>query len=249
MSRSREVADTAQSYPAHVRGYPGGAAVRVAAVLFLLAGVQYLVLEAVAASAWTDPPYSYVSNYVSDLGVPGCNDVQQQVGCSPLYTVMNTAFIAHGVLTLLACVFLARTVSGRTGVAFLMVATAQSLGFILVGVFPGSAAASADGTVVLHALGASLALVGGGVALILAGSQRRALGLPRWFATTSTVLGVVGLVGVVALAFLLDSSVVGVPERVAFGVIMAWNTVTGTALLSRRKRPRPGRGSARHRLA
>ncbi len=205
----------------------------------MLAGVQYVVLEAIAASAWIRPRYSYLSNFVSDLGVPGCSNVQQRVGCSPLHPVMNTAFITHGVLTLLACVLLVRSVRRRTGAAFLIVAIAQSLGFVLIGIFPGSAESIADGTVVLHALGAFLALIGGGITLILAGYQWRELSLPCWFSTTSTVLGVTGLVGVVALAFLLNSSVVGVPERVAFDVIMVWDVVTGTALLGSRKRLRP----------
>ncbi|MFD5513267.1 hypothetical protein ACFWIB_36740 [Streptomyces sp. NPDC127051] len=33
---------------------------------------QWVVAEAIAAAAWTDPAYSYATNYISDLGVPDC---------------------------------------------------------------------------------------------------------------------------------------------------------------------------------
>jgi len=39
-----------------------------AAVLWITAGVGYLILEAIAAASFR-PPYSYAYNYISDLGV------------------------------------------------------------------------------------------------------------------------------------------------------------------------------------
>ena len=39
-----------------------------AAVLWITAGVGYLILEAIAAASFR-PPYSYAHNYIGDLGV------------------------------------------------------------------------------------------------------------------------------------------------------------------------------------
>lgn len=78
-----------------------------------------------------------------------------------------------------------------------------------------------------------MAIVGGNVAVILAGRQWRNLGVPYWFGAASTVLGVAGLGGVVALAFLFRSQVPGIPERVAVDAIMAWDILAGLVLLAR----------------
>ncbi|MBF4588426.1 hypothetical protein [Curtobacterium sp. VKM Ac-2887] len=42
---------------------------KIAATLLVVAGAGFLVAEAVAASAWTTPGYSYAANYISDLDV------------------------------------------------------------------------------------------------------------------------------------------------------------------------------------
>jgi len=52
-----------------------GGAVRpglvLAAIILVVDAVQWWVLEAVVAAAWTDPPYGYARNFVSDLGALG----------------------------------------------------------------------------------------------------------------------------------------------------------------------------------
>ena len=44
----------------------------VGAMLFVLAGLQYLVTEAIAALAWKTPTYNYAYNFISDLGATAC---------------------------------------------------------------------------------------------------------------------------------------------------------------------------------
>jgi len=44
--------------------------VRTGAILLILASAIFLSFEAISASAWTDPGYSYSRNFVSDLGIP-----------------------------------------------------------------------------------------------------------------------------------------------------------------------------------
>lgn len=47
----------------------------LAAFFLLLAGVQYVLLEAIAASAWHSPAYNYAVDFISDLGNPVPGDV------------------------------------------------------------------------------------------------------------------------------------------------------------------------------
>ena len=62
-----------------------------AAVVLLLNAVQWVVSEAVAAAAWTSPPYSYATNYISDLGVPECGThYQGRTICSPEVTTTSS---------------------------------------------------------------------------------------------------------------------------------------------------------------
>ncbi len=74
-----------------VRTTAGPAILRVAAALWIVAGLWYLVTEAVVAKHL--PGYSYSADYISDLGRPLH---------SPLAAWMNGAFIAQGVAFALA---------------------------------------------------------------------------------------------------------------------------------------------------
>lgn len=76
-------------------------ALRTAATAgFVVAGLQYLVIETATASAWTSPAYSYATNFVSDLGVPARGTFEGRAIDSPLHAVMNTGFVIQGVLFL-----------------------------------------------------------------------------------------------------------------------------------------------------
>ncbi|NRT62201.1 putative membrane protein [Clostridium saccharoperbutylacetonicum] len=65
-----------------------------AAILLILAGFQYLITEAVAASAWKSPSYSYTYNFISDLvmHIKGELFLGRLIN-SPLHFVMNGGFI------------------------------------------------------------------------------------------------------------------------------------------------------------
>jgi len=215
-------------------------ALRPAGALLLWAGAGYLVCEAVTASAWTDPAHSYAANFISDLGATDCSTFQQRLVCSPLHTVMNTAFVVYGVLFALAGLLLVRAARaraahpggpGRTPRSLLAAVLAHAVGIVLVGSFHGSTAATADGTVAYHYAGATLAILGGNAAVLLAGRQHRALGLRRWFATASTALGVLGLAAVPVLIATSSTPVAGVVERICVDTIIGWDVMAGIALL------------------
>ena len=189
----------------------------VAAGWIWLAGAGvYLVCEAVAAAGF--PGYSYADNYISDLGIAA---------------VMNYgAFMLHGSLFLIGAIVVMRSVPtfGWAGWGFVVAAAANAIGNVLVGAFR-----SGDHW---HVTGAGLAIVGGNVAVIIAGLGSGRFGAAGWYRRTSLVIGAVGLGCLLAL--IIDGAngiralPVGVVERGSVYSIIGWEVMTGIAILRRR---------------
>ncbi|MEV7287124.1 DUF998 domain-containing protein [Streptomyces sp. NPDC093252] len=203
------------------------------AVVLIVNAVQWVVSEAVAAAAWTDPPYSYARNYISDLGVPDCGVVfQDRVICSPEHTLMNTSFILQGILFAIGVLLIAQAVSGRKRTIARSLAVAHAVGFALVGVFHGSEDGPSYG-LALHMIGAGIAIVGANSLLIMAGTLRspRPARPYRIFSITVGVLGLLSLclVGV-------SADLAGVFERASVYAWLLWSVVTGGLLLAGRLR-------------
>ncbi len=202
-----------------------------AAFTLITAALEYVGTEAITASAWKTPAYSYASNWISDLGAPDCSTFQGRMVCSSLHDVMNTGFILQGVLFLIASILLLRLFSGAARAVSLLLALIYSSGIILVGAFHGSTAATANGTVTFHYLGAFLAILGGNIAAIVTGFQWRRLDLPRWYSSMSIVLGFLGIGCGVVLGITIGRIPPGIPERASVYTILLWQLLTGIVLL------------------
>ena len=212
------------------------------AIAFLVSGIQYLLAEAIAASAWTSPPYSYAINYISDLGVPGCPaEYGGRAICSPLAPVMNAGFLLEGVLFSLASIVLFRMSSRRVRVIFLTFALVHGIGIVLVALFNEAGGVLLFAAVSVHVVGATMAIVGGNIAIIVGGFAG-----PVWFRVVSWALGGIGLVSVALLEF---SSVApdGILERGGVYPVTVWQILVGVSLLAVTFR-RP-RAPARRRIA
>lgn len=183
---------------------------RRAAAAWLSGAVVFLTAEAAAAWAYR-PDYSYASDFISDLGVPGDR--------SPLAWLMNTGFCLQGSLFLLGAVLWARGAAR----AFVVAAGANAVGNYLIA-FCHSGSAT-------HAVGAVVAIVGGNAALLAGsstfGDRLRALSL---------ILGLTGLLAfLVFVAVLNDRNFpVGIAERGSVYSITVWQTVCAAVVLSRR---------------
>ncbi|AIT81910.1 DUF998 domain-containing protein [Novosphingobium pentaromativorans] len=214
---------------------------RLAGLLWLIAGLSYLSAETVAAAAF--PGYSYARNYVSDLGVPYADVIDGRVLRSGLAWLMNWGgFILDGVLFAAASVIAARLAfTAKDGVnpwaaVFLVLALMHSAGTVLVGLVHSGSRELASGADHYHVLGAAMAILGGNLALLAAAPGGRHLDLPRAWRSTSTLLGLFGL-GSLAL---LEVNRIGrtpilpdgVLERASIYPITAWEIVTGLTLLA-----------------
>ena len=196
---------------------------RAAAVIWLVGAAVYLVSEAIAAASF--PGYSYVADYISDLGAAA---------------VMNIgAFILHGSLFLVGAIVISRACPtlGWVGWSFVLAAAANAIGNILVGTFRSGMPVTA-GHANWHAIGAGMAIVGGNTAVIIAGFGSGRIGAPRSYRLASFGIGVVGIACLLTL--IIDGAngsrvlPVGVVERGSVYSIVVWEIMTGAAILCRR---------------
>ncbi|MFF3698395.1 DUF998 domain-containing protein [Streptomyces sp. NPDC002221] len=208
----------------------------LAAAVVVVNAVQWVVSEAVAAAAWSHPPYSYAVNYISDLGVPDCGtQFQGRDICSPDHALMNASFIAEGILFAFGIVLLARLVTGRTRRVVVALALAHGVGMVLVGLFHGSRGGVSVG-LAIHGGGAAVGILCANALAIIAGSLR-SLGLPVAYRVFSIVVGASGLLSEAFVG--ASAGTAGVFERGGVYSWLLWSSVTGVLLLAGQLR-RPG---------
>jgi Protein of unknown function (DUF998). len=125
----------------------------------------FMVSEQIAAHRWTDPVYSFASNWISDLGVPVITQVIGHLVNSPFHGLMNFSFIAYGILTALAYILINPSIP--EGKLAHILAISHGVGFIFVGLFPGYEWSLGF----FHPFGALFVVFGGNIATILTGRK------------------------------------------------------------------------------
>lgn len=209
-------------------GLMTGPRTRLGGVAFLLAGFAYLLAETITAAAWQTPAYDYAVNYISDLGVAGCGvEYAGRVLCSPLAAVMNAGFIVDGVLFLVAGILLAPVLSPRLRALFVVAVVLHASGNVLVGLFDETTGALAAGLPSTHVVGATLAILFGNVAAIVAGSW--GIRAAHRLGFVALLLGVVGVASFAVLAVGGLGLPEGAIERAAVYPITAFEIVAGLA--------------------
>jgi hypothetical membrane protein len=153
--------------------------------------LQFFVVETVAQLRF-DGSYSRADDVVSALGAAD----------SPAHQLMNASFVVQAALILAGALLLRPVLLRGAGQVAPVLLGAAAAGVLLVGVFP------TDGNATLHAIGAVLYLVGGGLGLIALAYAVR----PRSEAL-GTTLALLGLVGTAATVFFLT----GVTEYLGEG--------------------------------
>ncbi|MEV7627162.1 DUF998 domain-containing protein [Actinoplanes sp. NPDC089786] len=228
VNHSGEAVPTEADGPAQTRVW---VALAAAGSALVLGALVFIVGEAVAAQAWPAPGYSYGNNFISDLGDPQCGPYDGRVVCSPMHWLMNGAFVVQGLLLGCAVWLAGRALSGRSRAAVRWVGGVTAAGFVLTGVVHSSPEATENGTLWLHYLGATQAILGGNATAILVGRQWRRLRVPAVVGSGSVILGTLGIVA--ALTWLATFGVAppGVLERIAAYAFVLWQVIFGGLLL------------------
>jgi hypothetical membrane protein len=199
---------------------------RFAGGFLIAAPLVFLIGEAVAAAAWSNPSYSYLGNFISDLGVPVPTTLDGRSVNSPLAAVMNTAFVLSGTLVA-AAVALAlrpRTLS-RAGRVVYALAMAYGAGMIIIAVFHETP----DWMAPWHGFGAFLVIPGGNAAIVILGFLPRQFGLPHGLAIGLRAVGATGLAGLLAFTT-FPGEHIGLLERIAVYPLPVAQVLVGTAL-------------------
>ena len=170
---------------------------RLGACAWLLT-LQFFVVEAIVALRL--PGYSRVTDTISALGSL----------VSPAHRLMNASFALQGLLILAGALLLRPALRGRGARVAPVLLAASAVGVVLVSIFP------MDGYTVLHATGAVLHLLGGGLGLIALAYGVR----PRSEALGTTVV-VLGLIATAMTVFFL----LGVTDFLGLGAHRAGSRV------------------------
>ncbi|MET0763981.1 MAG: DUF998 domain-containing protein [Blastococcus sp.] len=174
--------------------------------------LQFFVVETVVQQRH-DGPYSRSDDVISDLGA----------ATSAAHQLMNASFVLQAALILAGAVLLRPVLLGAAGRVVPVLLGGAAAGVLLVGVFP------TDGNATMHAIGAVLYLVGGGLGLIALAYAVR----PR-SEVLGTALALLGLIGTAATAFFLTDVTqylgTGGTERAAAYVLPIGLALAGAAL-------------------
>jgi len=195
---------------------------------------QYLVAEWLTSLAWKIP-YSYVSNYISDLGAIGCDESI----CSPLHALMNGSFALQGILIGAGAVLIGSdSESSFSWLRFLGkgLLSISGIGVLFVGIYPEDTNGS------IHATAAAAHFLGAGLAICLFGFWRLRTRQDKGQSWRSIVVGI----AILAATLLLSErhsgwpifEYTGVIERIASYGITLWLIAAGVRSL-RRAEPSP----------
>ena len=211
---------------------------RLAGALLIAGPAIFLLAEFITAAAWTDPPYSYTRNFISNLGVQGPSTLFEQYMLSPLYWLMNTGFFLFGIVILIGVVLL-RGLTGWRRWAALVPASMLAVGGVLLGLFPGSGESLDDGTGDFHSNGAFAAFLGANVLAIVLGRMRVRLGLSRGMGLALVIIGAFGLLSTALYFGALVSGgetigIIGLIERCVTHPFLVGMLCAGVAIVRRR---------------
>ena len=205
---------------------------RRAAVVWIFGGTIWFVLEAIAAIAF--PGYNYAHYYISDLGNPTREFFEGRLVDSRLAWVMNVDFVAHGLAFLVGALFAFRAAGrGITRYLFLCLVALNALGGFAVAAIHSSNHAVANDTEPLHGLAALISILGGDLAIIVAGIGSRTLGANGLYRTASVLLGAAAIASFVVLLGTMPHARLGsgVWERGSVYPIMLWEIATGFVIM------------------
>ncbi|WP_165068564.1 DUF998 domain-containing protein [Marisediminicola senii] len=218
----------------------------------LMLGFVYLAFEFIAAMAWTDPPYDWARNFISDLGFSDCAVVDGDRICSPLHPLMNAGLLIQGSIFTIGSILVVRlTLPDRTrrlvaGVPLVL----SGVGTFFVGVFHQSLALYEADLNWLHILAATLAIGAGNIGIVLLGAFLLRSAEWRWYAIAILIVGIVGLVGSLLLINDIDFGLgIGLIERIAVYPLNTWTIGTGVGLLVKGARDSVLHGRARRAAA
>ena len=190
---------------------------KVAGIAFVIGSLYYVVAEAVCATFFNASFFNaYVFHAISELGIPNLN--------SPLFWLMNSAFILVGVTLIFAYFYRFKDLIVKNKRIISVLAVVTGLGVIIVGMIHGGNPLTSG----YHTLGAVMAILGGNVMLILISRSMDDFGD---YQKTTLILGIFGLISFWIMFFIIGNAYMPVFERLSVYTLIIWSFITGLFLV------------------
>lgn len=180
--------------------------------LVFVSSTLYFFIQITVAWVWS-PPYSVVTNAISDLGNSACGPYRGAYVCSSRHWLMNVGFVGLGLIMAAGSWLIFQEFTEHSprqrlfAKAGFSLMAAAGVGTVLVGVFP-------ENTVhAMHLLGAGLAIGLGNIAILALGVS---LPLPEGLRKSMIVMSVISLSALVLFTANRDMGIgPGSMERIA----------------------------------
>ncbi|WP_288267414.1 DUF998 domain-containing protein [uncultured Methanobrevibacter sp.] len=190
---------------------------KVAGIVLLIGSLYYLIAEAISATFFNASLFNtYVFHTISELGIPNGN--------SPLFWLMNSAFIMIGLTLLFAVFYKFKDFIVKNNIIISIFTFITSIGVIVVGLIHGGNPL----TLGYHAMGAVMAILGGNILLVLISRSMEDFGK---YQQATLILGIIGLAAFWIMFFSMGSIYMPVYERLSVYPLIVWSFLTGIFLL------------------
>lgn len=190
---------------------------RVAGIVLMAGSLYYILAEAISATFFkASLANTYIFHTISELGIPNGN--------SPLFWLMNSAFIFIGLALIFAYFYKFKDYIVKNKIICSISALITSFGVIIVGMIHGGNPLTSG----YHTLGAVMAILGGNILLIIIS---RSMGKFKNYQKMVLVLGVIGLMVFWIMFFSMESIYMPVFERLSVYTLIIWSFSTGIYLI------------------
>ncbi len=189
---------------------------KVAGIAFLIGSLYYIIAEAISATYFNASIFNtYIFHTISELGIPNGN--------SPLFFLMNSAFILIGVTLLFGSFYKFKDYLVKNRKLCYAFTVITALGVIIVGLIHGGNPLTSG----YHTLGAVMAILGGNILLVLVSRSMEEFG---GYQKSTLILGIIGLIAFWIMFFSMTSIYMPVYERLSVYTLIIWSFLTGIYL-------------------
>ena len=190
---------------------------KVAGIALIIGSLYYLLAEAISAAFFkASISNTYIFHTISELGIPNGN--------SPLFWLMNSAFILIGLTLLFGNFYKLKDLIIKNKSIFYIFTLITAFGVIIVGLIHGGNPLTSG----YHTLGAVMAILGGNILLVLIS---RFMGEFGNYQKATLLLGIIGLIAFWVMFFNIQSIYMPVFERLSVYTLIIWSFMTGIFLL------------------
>ena len=190
---------------------------KVAGIELIIGSMYYLLAEVISAAFFkASISNTYIFHTISELGIPNGN--------SPLFWLMNSAFILIGLTLLLGNFYKLKDLIIKNKSIFYIFTLITAFGVIIVGLVHGGNPLTSG----YHTLGAVMAILGGNILLVLIS---RFMGEFGNYQKATLLLGIIGLIAFWVMFFNIQSIYMPVFERLSVYTLIIWSFMTGIFLL------------------